>query len=104
MPDAAIAGKVVLKTAVGDITSKTVLSFAVPVTIVSVTKEARPGANVTIAGSKLNWVEKVVFGDSKDTVITFVSQSLTELVVQVPTNAKTGKLVLLTGGTEPLAI
>ncbi|MCC9137596.1 IPT/TIG domain-containing protein [Pontibacter silvestris] len=100
VPDEAMEGLVTLKLSDGkEITSKTVLSFEVPITISSVTTEARPGTNITINGTKLNWVEGVVF--AKDTVDEFVSQSATELVLQVPLNAKTGTLVLIGGGTEP---
>ncbi|GAA4438698.1 hypothetical protein GCM10023188_34430 [Pontibacter saemangeumensis] len=99
VPEEATEGYVTLKTASGDIQSKTVLSFEVPITIASVTAEARPGANITITGTKLNWVEGVVF--ESDTVKEFVSQSMTELVLQVPATAKTGKLLLVGGGTEP---
>ncbi|RDC61823.1 IPT/TIG domain-containing protein [Adhaeribacter pallidiroseus] len=104
VPEAATAGKVTLKTPAGDVVSKTVLSFEVPVTITAVTPEARPGANITVTGSKLNWVEGVIFGDSKDTITTFVNQTLTELTLTVPLDAKNGILTFITGGTEPLVI
>lgn len=100
VPEETTEGTVTLKLSDGaDVTSKTILSFLVPVTITSVTKEARPGANITITGTKLNWVEGVVF--EQDTVDEFVSQSATELVLQVPVTAKTGTLLLIGGGTEP---
>ncbi|AHM60884.1 cell surface receptor IPT/TIG domain-containing protein [Flammeovirgaceae bacterium 311] len=102
VPEEAMEGRVILKTPSGDITSKTILSFEVPITITSVTAEARPGSNITIAGTKLNWVEGVMF--ESDTVKNFVSQSQTELVLTVPATAKTGTLVLLGGGTEPAVV
>jgi hypothetical protein len=104
VPEEATAGRVTLKTPAGDVISKTVLSFEVPVTITSVTPEARPGANITVTGSKLNWVEGVIFGDSQDTVTTFVNKTLTELTLTVPADAKSGILTFITGGTEPLVI
>lgn len=102
VPQEAGEGLVTLKTTDGDVVSKTVLSFEVPVTIESVTEEARPGANITATGNYMNWVIGVVF--DSDTVSEFVSQTMNELVLQVPMNAQTGRLVFLTGGTEPLAI
>lgn len=103
VPDEAMEGLVTLKLSKGDdVVSKTILSFEVPITIASVTEEAKPGTNITITGTKLNWVEGVVF--DKDTVDEFVSQSASELVLQVPMTAKTGTLLLLGGGTEPMAV
>jgi hypothetical protein len=104
VPDAAEAGKVILKTPEGDIESKTILNFKVPVTISSITGEARPGATITITGDKLNWIEEITFPadlvlEKKD----FVSQSLTQLVVTVPMEAQSGFLLFETGGTDPLS-
>lgn len=100
VPDETMEGIVTLILSDGkEITSKTVLSFEVPITIASVTEQAKPGTNITITGTKLNWVEGVLF--ERDTVSEFVSQSATELVLQVPMTAKTGKLMLIGGGTEP---
>ncbi|MCF2443567.1 hypothetical protein L0657_06320 [Dyadobacter sp. CY345] len=96
-------GFVILKTAAGDIVSKTILSFEVPVTIKSVTAAARPGDNITITGEYMNWVREVRFaGDTA--VVQFVSQTMNELVVTVPFGAETGPILLATGGTEPLSI
>lgn len=100
VPEEAMEGKVTLKVSNGeDVVSKTVLSFTVPITVTSFTPEARPGANITVSGTKLTWVEGVVFG--RDTVDEFVSQSATELVFEVPMNAKTGPLVFVGGGVDP---
>lgn len=97
------SGKVVLKTANGDIESKTVFSLEVPVTITSITAEAKPGTNITITGDKLNWIETITFPN--DLLIeksAFVSQSISQLVVSVPMEAQTGFLTFTSGGTEPL--
>lgn len=103
VPQEAVEGRVVLKTPGGDITSKSILSFEVPVTVTSFTEEVKPGTNLTITGTYLNWVTGVVF--AADTMVTdFVSQSMTELVVEVPMTAQTGRITILTGGTEPMEI
>ena len=96
-------GFITLKSPQGDIVSKTKLSFKVPVTIESITAEARPGDNITIKGNYVNWLTEVQF--PKDLVVKeFVSKSLSEVVVTVPIEAQTGSLVFLTGGTKPLTI
>ncbi len=103
VPQSAEAGTIILKTPDGDIESKSLLNFEVEVDITSITAEARPGANITITGEKINWIEAVTF--SADLVVDttmFVSQSETELVVPVPMEAQSGFLIFATGGTEPL--
>lgn len=103
VPQSAEPGKVILKTPEGDIESKTVFDLEVPVVITAITAEAKPGTNITISGDKLNWIESITF--ATDLLIdrsSFVSQSLTELVVTVPMEAKTGFLTFSSGGTEPL--
>ncbi len=96
-------GFVTLKTSSGSIVSKTILSFDVPVTIETITAEAKPGSTITITGNFMNWVKEVWF--TEELMVTeFVSQSLTELVVTVPMEAQTGSISLVTGGTEPLLI
>ncbi|WP_210487585.1 IPT/TIG domain-containing protein [Rufibacter aurantiacus] len=106
IPNTAEEGRVTLKVSGGeDVVSKTVLSFEVPVTIASVTAKAKPGTNITVTGNYLNWVDSVQFGTLQDSIVTtFVSKSMTELVLRVPMSAKTGSLTFFTGGTEPMAI
>jgi hypothetical protein len=104
IPEQAESGKVVLKTPQGDIESKTVLSFEVPVEITSISPMVvKPGNTITITGSKVNWIEEIIFADEVS-VTEFQSASLTELVVVVPFEAETGKLTFITGGTEPLVL
>jgi hypothetical protein len=103
IPNEVESGKVVLKTPELDIESKTVFSLEVPVTIATMTAEAKPGTNITITGDKLNWIENITFpNDLLVEKSAFVSQTLSELVVTVPMEAETGFLTFNSGGTEPL--
>lgn len=101
IPQSAEAGKVILKTPDGDIETKTPLDFEVPVVISSITSEAKPGTNIIITGTLVNWIEEVTFNDGVTTT-EFVSKSTTEVIVKVPMEAQTGFLIFATGGTEPL--
>lgn len=103
VPHEAEAGKMILKTPTGDIESKTILNFEVPVVISGFTAEAKPGTKMTFTGDKLNWIESITFTsditvEKKD----FVKQTLTELELIVPMNAQSGFITFATGGTEPL--
>lgn len=101
VPASAEAGRVKLNHAGGIIESKTVIDFNVTAVITSVTPEAKPGTNITITGTMLNWVESITF--AADLVVEkadFVSVSQTELVVEVPMEAQTGYLIFEVSGTE----
>ena len=103
VPNETSEGLVTLKTAEGDIVSKTILSLEVVVKINKMPAQAKPGENITITGEYLNWVRGITF--AADTTVTeFVSQTQTELVVTVPFGAQTGLLNFAAGGTEPLSI
>ena len=100
VPQSAEKGKLTLKLSNGDsIVTKTPLNLNVLSTVTSITSQARPGSNVTINGTYLNWIDRVTFSKNK-VVTTFVSQSQTQLVIKVPDDAKTGTLTLHYGGTD----
>ena len=102
VPTATQRGFVKLKTAQGELTSKTMLDLEVIVKINSMPSSARPGENITLTGEYLNWITSVVFekGKAVDS-IDFVSKSVNELVLTVPVDAQSGNLIIFTGGTEP---
>ncbi len=94
VPEESMLGYVTLKTAKGDITSKTAFGAAYEMAVTSFTPTtAKPGTNITITGSFLNYVKQVTFSQGQ-LVTDFVSQSLTQLVVQVPMAAQTGPITL----------
>lgn len=99
VPDAAEKGFVTLTTPAGDIVSKTQLNLGVMPTVTGMTGELRPGANVTITGSYLNWVTRITFPKDKE-VNSFVSQSFEQIVVTVPADAETGPLMITFSGTD----
>ena len=99
VPAAAEKGFVTLKAPEGDVVSITKLDLGVTTSVTAVTGQARPGENITITGSYVNWVTRVTF--AKDKIVeTFVSKSLDKLVVTVPADAQTGPLILTYGGTD----
>src|SRR6188768_692187 len=99
VPQDAEKGYVTLKTPEGDIVSKTQFNLDVLTTVTSFTPQARPGENVTITGTYLNWVDRITFSRDK-TVTTFVSKTQTQLVVKIPDDGETGPLILHYTGTD----
>ena len=101
VPQAAERGQVTLRLSNGDsLVSKSPLNLNVLATITGINpKTARPGGNITITGTYLNWVDRVTF-EMNNTVTNFVSKSQSELVVTVPDAAQTGQLIVHYGGTD----
>lgn len=101
VPETAEKGYVTLKTPTGDVVSKTMFNLNVSsnIRVTSLTERARPGADITLTGSYLNWVRSITFARDK-VVTTFVSQSFDKLVVTVPEDAQTGPLVVTYAGTD----
>ena len=103
IPQSTIRGKITLKAPEGDVISITELDLGVTTTVTSITAQARPGENITITGTNLNWVKRITFARDK-LVTTFVSQSLTQVVVKVPDDAETGPLIIFYSGTDSATI
>jgi len=99
VPQSAEKGFVTLKTPEGDIITKTQFNLDVLTTITSITPQARPGTNVTITGTYLNWVDRITFNRDK-LVESFVSKTFNQIVVKVPDDAQTGPLIIHYGGTD----
>jgi len=94
VPNESMVGYVTLKTPKGDITSKTVFGAAYQISVTSFTpSQVKPGTNITISGNFLNYVKQVTFSQGLK-VTQFVSQSISQLVVQVPLTAQTGGISL----------
>jgi len=105
VPQKTERGLVILKTTEGNVVSKTPLDLLVLVSITTVIFDGRPGDNITINGTYMNWIKEIWF--TKDLVVRdsdFVSKSLNQIVLKVPVNAKTGPLTINTGGTKPMAV
>lgn len=104
VPEEVVEGKVIINTTKGEIITKTELSIAEPITITSITPaNARPGTEVTIEGTYLNLIEKVIFKDGKE-VTSFVSQSKSSIKVIVPHDAQTGIVTVEDGENVPNVI
>ncbi|MEO6134790.1 MAG: IPT/TIG domain-containing protein [Ginsengibacter sp.] len=101
VPQSTEPGFVTLKALDGDVTSITKLNLEVMVTVSSFPTSAKPGDKITLKGNYMNWIWTVTFGKDK-VVDSFVSKSLTELVVTVPMDAQSGTLFITYGGTEPM--
>jgi hypothetical protein len=100
VPASAEKGFVTLLTTGGDtIKTKTQLNLNVLSSVTTFTAQARPGANITITGNYLNWIDRITFNRDK-VVSNFVSQSQTQIVVKIPDDAQTGPLVFHYGGTD----
>ena len=106
-------GNVTLRTTDGDVVSLTPIDFFVEMTLTGIETErpgwtTRPGSNITITGTNMNWVKQIDFYNKtnviaiKDTF--FVSQSPTQIVVTVPLAAQTGQLALYVAGTKATKI
>jgi len=106
IPQTAIPGFITLKSASGDITTKTPLTFSEPISITSVTPTTvKAGDVLTINGDYLNLIAQVIFaeGVTVDSA-NFVSQSRYKIEVAVPIEAQTGKIIVSNGAEIPVLV
>lgn len=105
IPESVEEGYVTLKTANGDVVSKTRFNLEIVPTVDAIPSGAKPGDEITITGEYLNWITSIVFADDVWVFDSqFVSRSFDKIVVKLPMEARTGTLMFNSGGTEPLEI
>ena len=100
VPAGAKTGMVQVMTSNGTLTSN--IAFKVTPQIMSFTPTCRTvGTSVTVSGTELTQTSKITFGGVLATTFTVNSDS--EVTVEVPTGAKTGKIAITTPGGTPIS-
>ncbi|MDQ1772694.1 hypothetical protein GQR60_10265 [Labilibaculum sp. A4] len=98
VPQEARPGLVTLNYKGGSITTKSKIGYTEPYSITSISPTetaVREGEEVTISGDYLNNIVKVVFqGSASVDSANFVSQSRKEIVLKVPKEAVSGKIII----------
>jgi hypothetical protein len=95
VPATAKKGKLTLEALSGiQTTSANDLDIVLPVSTSIAPNPINLGANLTITGTDLDLAKKVIFSGVASAVTTFVSQSVTQIVVRVPAGARDGKVML----------
>jgi hypothetical protein len=99
VPQSAQPGLVKLNHADGSITTLTPVGYSEPISIASITPSSiKAGASITIEGEYLNLIEEVIFADGVHVAkANFVSQERGKIVVVVPVEARTGKVIVSNG-------
>ncbi|MGZ8524832.1 MAG: IPT/TIG domain-containing protein [Chitinophagaceae bacterium] len=88
-----------------DVQTTDTLKVSLPLVTSMSPSPVKPQTNVTINGTNLDLAKKVIFNGVSTPVTTFVSQTLTQLVVEVPEQAKKGKLTLeAASGVQTISI
>jgi hypothetical protein len=97
IPDDAETGPLILTYAGTDsanVETDDTLHVTLPVTTGLSPNPVKPKTDLTITGTDLDLVKKILFTGVSTPVTTFVSQSATQLVVNVPETTKKGKITL----------
>lgn len=100
VPQDATVGHVILKTATGEITTATQLTYDEPISVDRISPTtARPGSTtIKIEGDYLNLVGEIIFADDVHVLSSdFKSQSRKAIEVLVPLEAQTGKIIVSNG-------
>lgn len=98
VPDDAKTGPIRLTyqgTDSGVVQTADTLRVALPVATSFSPNPVKHGGNLTITGTDLDLTKQIVFPGVTAAVSNFVSQSATQIVVKVPDNARTGKIMLV---------
>ncbi|HEY8689970.1 MAG TPA: IPT/TIG domain-containing protein [Chitinophagaceae bacterium] len=77
-----------------EVQTKDTLKVTLPIVISLSPNPVKHQTNVTITGTNIDLVKKVIFSGVSTPVTTFVSQSATQLVVSVPASTTKGKVTL----------
>jgi len=106
IPQTAVPGAITLKSASGDIATKTPLTFSEPISIDTYTTAAVKAGDVfTINGDYLNLIKQIIFSDGAVVDSSkFVSKSRKKIEVKVPKAAKTGKVAVSNGAEIPVIV
>ncbi len=103
VPQTAQPGLLTLKTNQGEIVTKTELTFTEPIALDELTPEViKAGEILTLKGEYLNLIAEVIFADNVIVPVEgFINQSRTEIVLTVPEEAQSGKLIISDGAEIP---
>lgn len=106
VPQNAVEGLVVLKTPMGDITTKTPIGYSEPISISTFTPATiKAGQELTITGDYLNLVKEIIFTDRVSVGVTaFTAHSRQQIKLAVPAQAQTGKIAVSNGAEDPVIV
>lgn len=107
IPQDAGVGVVTLVTPIGEIKTKTPITYSEPISISSVSPlKVKPGETLTIEGDYLNLIKRVIFVDNVavEAEDFLPGQTRKKLQVVVPAEARTGKIILSNAEEMPIEL